>query len=50
MRTNSTHFYCKHAFALLLCLFVSISTMQAVPAWSGWQTKSQPDGSTIVVR
>ncbi len=50
MRTNSTHFYCKHAFALLLCLFVSISTMFAVPAWSGWQTKSQPDGTTIVVR
>ena len=50
MRTNSTHFYCKHALVLLLCLFVSISTMQAVPAWSGWQTKSQPDGTTIVVR
>ena len=50
MRTNSTHFYCKHAFALLLCFFVSISTMFAVPAWSGWQTKSQPDGTTIVVR
>ena len=50
MRTNPTHFYCKHALVLLLCLFVSISTMQAVPAWSGWQTKSQPDGTTIVVR
>ncbi len=24
--------------------------MQAVPAWSGWQTKSQPDGTTIIVR
>lgn len=50
MRTNPTHFYCKHALVLLLCLFVSISTMQAVPAWSGWQTKSQPDGTKIVVR
>ena len=49
MRTNP-NFYCKHALVLLLCLFVSISTMFAVPAWSGWQTKSQPDGTTIVVR
>lgn len=49
MEKNLTHLYGRHAFVLLLCIFVSISVL-AVPAWNGWQTKTMPDGSTIVVR
>lgn len=33
----------------LLVLFVA-ATAKAVPAYPGWQTKTQPDGTTIEVR
>ena len=35
---------------VLFALSASISRMYAVPAYPGWQTKTQPDGSTITVR
>lgn len=38
----------KTCLSLALCL--SAIVMNAVPAYPGWQTKSQPDGSTITAR
>lgn len=40
-----------YRFLTILCLFtLGISTLFAVPAYRGWQTVSQPDGSTITIR
>ena len=38
------------SFVVLFALSASISSLFAVPAYPGWQTKTQPDGSTITVR
>ena len=39
----------KRIFLSLVALLVAMSTF-AVPAYRGWQTKSQPDGTTIQLR
>ena len=38
------------SFVVLFALSASISSLFAVPAYPGWLTKTQPDGSTITVR
>lgn len=41
----------SYRFLTLLCLLsLGISTLFAVPAYRGWQTVTQPDGSTITIR
>ena len=39
----------KRIFLSLVTLLIAVSTF-AVPAYRGWQTKTQPDGSTIQLR
>lgn len=40
-----------YRFLTILCLFtLGISTLFAVPAYRGWRTMTQPDGTTITVR
>jgi len=43
------HNFLRHSFVLLLLIEGALSLM-AVPAYRGWQTKTQPDGTTITVR
>lgn len=38
----------KYSFLFLLC--VATLSLHAIPAYRGWQTKTQPDGTTIEVR
>lgn len=41
----------SYRFLTLLCLLsLGISTLFAVPAYRGWRTMTQPDGSTITIR
>lgn len=39
----------KRTCTIMMALLITISTF-AVPAYRGWQTKSQPDGTTIQLR
>lgn len=40
----------RRSLCVLLFLIAGLSSMLAVPAYRGWQTKTQPDGTTITVR
>lgn len=40
----------KSRLIILVALLLSATSLFAVPAYRGWQTKTQPDGTTIQVR
>ena len=37
-------------FSVLFVLTLSLCSAYAVPAYRGWQTRTQPDGTTITIR
>ena len=49
MNKNSS-FLAKRVLLILIVFGYTISTTYAVPAYSGWQTKTQPNGTPIEVR
>ena len=42
--------FIKRVATLFYLLTIVVATTYAVPAYRGWQTKTQPDGTTITVR